>query len=87
MGGKYYCKLADWLMMHAYCYLSPGASPPPDTFTFLIGVVGADVWVRVMLRVSHAYRIISSFVKKLVQFKGATELYYLRMWVMLREVH
>jgi hypothetical protein len=52
-------------MMHAYYYLSPGASPPPDTFTFLIGVVGADVWVRVMLRVSHAYRIISSFVKKL----------------------
>jgi ascorbate-specific PTS system EIIC-type component UlaA len=62
-------------MMHAEYYLP--ASPPPATFTFLIGVVGADVRVKVMLRVSHAYIIISSFVKKIVQFKGATQLYYL----------
>jgi hypothetical protein len=55
----------NWLMMHAYCYLSGGASPPPDTLTYVIGVVGADVRVKVMLRVSHAYIIISSFVKKL----------------------
>jgi hypothetical protein len=57
MGAKEYRKLADWLMMHAYYYLSRGAYPPPDTFTFLIGVVGADVRVKVTLRVSHAYKI------------------------------
>ncbi len=55
----------NWLTMHACYYLTRGTSPPPDTFTFLIGVVGADVRVKVMLRVSHAYRIISSFVKKM----------------------
>ncbi len=86
MGAEEYRKLADWLMMHAYYYLSGGASPPPNTFTFLIGVVvGADVRVKVMLRVSHAYRIkYHPLLKKLFNSREPT---HLRMWVMLREVH